>query len=287
MGRRKKTIKTFNNLNFLPFDKQQIMMELEQKSEDDTFVFMSNIYLDQNETFDKLSKLFDGYSYDVDVSPILFVFMGNFTKKKLGSNPNDMKLLSSLFDKLCDLLINKYANTLCQTSDFIFIPGPNDQLIGNLLPQPHLIRSLCKKFNHYSENGRIAVHFQSNPFRIRFGTQEIVVFRHDLLQKMRRNCVIVPELEESKDLTNHLCKTILDQSHLCPLPLQICPIYWNYSHSLLLYPSPHLIVLGDTNDDYMWKYNDSQVVCPGNFTTNGSFIAYTPFNKNVDFSKVQ
>jgi len=248
--RRKKTIKTFNNLNFLPFDKQQVMMELEQKSDDDTFVFMSNVYLDQNETFDKLKKLFDGYSFDVDVSPTLFIFMGNFTKKKLGSNPNDMKLFSSLFDKLCDLLVNKYGDTLCQSSDFVFIPGPNDINVGNLLPQPRLLRSLCKKFHEHSENGRISVHFQSNPFRIRFGTQEIVVFRHDLLQKMRRNCVIVPELEESKDMTNHLCKTILDQSHLCPLPLQICPIYWNYSHALQLYPAPHVIILGDA-DDYL------------------------------------
>eukprot|EP01083_Nonionella_stella_P059378 155352_1 len=99
-------------------------------------------------------------------------------------------------------------------------------------------------------------------FRIRFGTQEIVVFRQDLLAKMRRNCVVTPKLEDAVDLSNHLAKTILDQSHLCPLPLQICPLYWNYSHALNLYPSPDLIVLGDTHKDYIWKYEDSQIVCP-------------------------
>jgi len=283
---RKKTLKTFNNLNFLPFEKQQIMLELEHKSQDDTFIFMSNIYLDESDTFEKLSKLFDGYS-TLDIPPTLFIFMGNFTKKKLGSNAKDMKFLASLFDKLCDLLINKYASSLCKTSDFILIPGPNEQLIGNVLPQPQLLPSLCQKFNYYASTKQIAVHFQSNPFRIRFGTQEIVCFRHDLLRQMRRNCVIAPDIQMSKELSNHLVKTILDQSYLCPLPIEICPVYWNYAHSLYLYPSPHLIVLADTNDDYMWKYQDCNVVCPGNFSANGSFIAYTPYNKYVDFSKVQ
>lgn len=283
--RRRKTIKTFNNLHFLSMDKQQEMLALEQSSEEDTFVFMSNIYLDDNETFSKLIKLFDGYSA-VASPPTLFVMMGNFTKKKLGSK--DTKLLSSLMDKLCDLLINKYQDSLCKTSDFVLIPGPQDQLIGNVLPQPKLMGALCPKFLYHAEREDLHVNFQSNPFRIRFGTQEIVVFRQDLLQKMRRNCVMVPDLSASEDLSNHLCKTILDQAHLCPLPLQICPIYWNYSHALNLYPAPHLIVLGDSGDDqYQWKYEDSQVVCPGGFTTTGSFVVYSPWNKDIDFSLVR
>lgn len=282
---RRDTIKSFNNLHFLPFDKQKIMYELEKKSKDDTFVFLSNVYLDDDETFNKLIKLFDVYQ-NVPVPPTLFIFMGNFTKKKLGSSSKDMKYLGSLFDKLCNLLINKYAKTLCNASDFIFIPGPNDQLIGNLLPQPPLIPSLCKQFMYHSENGRMRIHFQSNPFRIRFGTQEIVCFRQDLLQKMRRNCVINPDFTQCKEPHQHLAKTILDQSHLCPLPIQICPTYWNYSHSLNLYPSPHLIVLGDTHETYKYLYRDCKITCPGNFSVSGDFLYYVPSDRHCDFSNI-
>jgi len=283
--RRKKCIKTFNNLHFLAMERHGAMLELEQSSHDDSFVFLSNVFLDDSETFAKLIKLFDGYSA-VQSPPTLFVVMGNFTKKKLGAK--DVRLLSQLMDTLCDLLVNKYKDTLCRTSDFVLIPGPQDQFIGNVLPQPKLIASLCSKFLAHAERGDLHINFQSNPFRIRFGTQEIVVFRQDLLQKMRRNCVMVPDLAASGDLTNHLAKTILDQAHLCPLPLQICPVYWNYSHALSLYPAPHLVVLGDSGDDqYQWEYEDSRVVCPGGFTTRGSFIVYSPWNKDVDFSMVQ
>eukprot|EP01083_Nonionella_stella_P019208 53374_1 len=277
---RKKTVKTFNNLNFLPFDKQQIMMELEQKSRDDMFVFLNDIYLDENETFNKLMAVFDGYAAQ-DVAPTLFIFLGNFTRKQC-----DLRTFAGLFDKFADLLVNKYGETLCKTSDFIFVCGPNDQPIGNVLPLPPLLKSLRKKFDFYQENDQIAVHFQSNPFRIRFGTQEIVCFKQNLLQKMKRNCVIVPDFTTDKELTDHLTKTILDQSNLNPLPLEISPIYWNYAHALNLYPAPHLIVLGDTNEEYKWKYEDSQVCCPGNFTDTGRFIAYTPCTKEVDYCQI-
>lgn len=282
---RRKTLSTFNNLSAVPLQRQQAVLQLEQTSEEDTFIFMSNVHLDDAATMAKLTAVFDGYA-NVDVPPTLFVLMGNFTARKLGSKPGDMKLLQSLFDSLCGLLLNRYRDTLCANCDFVFVPGPSDQLVGGVLPQPPLIYSLCRKFHEANERGDLHVHFQSNPFRIRFGTQEIVVFRQDLLQKMRRNCVVVPKVSESTDMTNHLCKTILDQAHLCPLPLQICPLYWNYSHALALYPSPHLVVLGDTAEGYKWKYEDSHVVCPGSFSTNDSWIVYRPCDKFVDFSRL-
>lgn len=38
-----------------------------------------------------------------------------------------------------------------------------------------------------------------------------------------------------------LVATIIHQSHLCPLPLSIQPIIWNYDHCLHLYPTPHTV----------------------------------------------
>ncbi|KAG5127001.1 hypothetical protein JHK82_027836 [Glycine max] len=40
-----------------------------------------------------------------------------------------------------------------------------------------------------------------------------------------------------------LVVTITHQSHLCPLPLTVQPITWNYDHCLYLYPTPHTVLL--------------------------------------------
>ena len=42
-------------------------------------------------------------------------------------------------------------------------------------------------------------------------------------------------------------KTVIDQSHLTPFPLQIAPTYWSYDHTLRLYPLPTAVVLCDTS----------------------------------------
>uniref|UniRef100_A0A0D3H169 DNA polymerase II subunit 2 n=1 Tax=Oryza barthii TaxID=65489 RepID=A0A0D3H169_9ORYZ len=90
--------------------------------------------------------------------------------------------------------------------------------------------------------------FVSNPCRVKFYTQEIVFFQQDLLYRMRRSCLIPPTTEETSDPFEHLVATIIHQSHLCPLPLTVQPIIWNYDHCLRLYPTPHTIVLGDKSE---------------------------------------
>lgn len=40
-----------------------------------------------------------------------------------------------------------------------------------------------------------------------------------------------------------LVATITHQSHLCPLPLSVQPIIWNYDHCLHLYPTPHTVLI--------------------------------------------
>ena len=39
-------------------------------------------------------------------------------------------------------------------------------------------------------------------------------------------------------LTRQLVQTILDQTHLSPLPLHVRPTMWEYDHCLRLYPMP-------------------------------------------------
>lgn len=79
-------------------------------------------------------------------------------------------------------------------------------------------------------------------------------------------------------LIQHSIKTILDQSHLCPVPLQTTPIYWQYDHALRLYPSPDILVLSEsTIKQYSEKYEDDvEVMNPGPFYVDYRFLVIKP-----------
>ncbi len=41
--------------------------------------------------------------------------------------------------------------------------------------------------------------------------------------------------------------TLLQQSHLAPVPLEAKPVLWQHDHALALYPLPHLLVLASAS----------------------------------------
>lgn len=43
----------------------------------------------------------------------------------------------------------------------------------------------------------------------------------------------------------HLALTLLQQSHLCPIPLTAQPVHWAFDQALQIYPLPHALVLAD------------------------------------------
>ena len=105
---------------------------------------------------------------------------------------------------------------------------------------------------------------------------------------MQRHVVVRPvKKADELDLTELLAYSILDQAHLCPLPLESRPIYWELDYTLRLSPLPHLLVLADKVDQYHYLYKDCNVVNPGSFSSDFSFIAYRPSTRNVEFSRVQ
>lgn len=103
------------------------------------------------------------------------------------------------------------------------------------------------------------ISFGSNPCRVRYFSQEIVIFREDMMGRMMRNAVRMGDsAAEGADLRKavswysgraaspkltspsslQLVQTILDQAHLAPLPLNVRPILWDFDHALRLYPMP-------------------------------------------------
>ena len=82
--------------------------------------------------------------------------------------------------------------------------------------------------------------------------------RHNLCACFLNLCI----LSCSKLMALSLLSDILDspypptsQAHLCPLPLQIAPIFWAFDHALALYPAPDGLVLADSVDQYRTSYN--------------------------------
>ena len=65
------------------------------------------------------------------------------------------------------------------------------------------------------------------------------------------------------DLSELVVRTVLDQSHLCPLPLAARPIYWEYNHALTLYPIPDVLLLADSHEQYLRSYFDCVASNPG------------------------
>ncbi|KAK3591288.1 hypothetical protein CHS0354_004337 [Potamilus streckersoni] len=249
------------------------LKQIEQENEDAMFIFLSDVYLDQIKVMEKLKVLFTGYS---EFPPTCFVFCGNFLSSPSGNN--HAKLLKDCFQGLADLIC-EFPN-LVQNSRFIFVPGPQDPGPSTILPRPAIPNSITEDIRRKVPLAA----FTSNPCRIQYCTQEIVVLREDIVTKMCRNCVRFPE---DGDIPTHFTKTLICQGHLTPLPLHVCPVYWSYDSGLRLYPLPDLIVCADKYDPFHSSAVDSIVLNPGSFPrTDFSFKVYLPASRQIEDSKI-
>uniref|UniRef100_A0A0E0AWE2 DNA polymerase epsilon subunit n=1 Tax=Oryza glumipatula TaxID=40148 RepID=A0A0E0AWE2_9ORYZ len=267
---------------------------LEKKAMNDMFVILSDVWLDSSEPFsrdvqmcylvektmEKLGVVLDGYD-SVEAVPSLFVLMDNFCSRPCNLAFNSFEELRLQFGKLGEMIAAR--SRLKEHSRFLFIPGPEDAGPSKALPRCTLPKYLTEELQKHIPNAI----FVSNPCRVKFYTQEIVFFQQDLIYRMRWSCLIPPTTEETSDPFEHLVATITHQSHLCPLPLTVQPIIWNYDHCLRLYPTPHTIVLGDKSEQKAFKYAGITCFNPGSFANDSSFAAYRPCTKEVELSALE
>lgn len=251
------------------------LKQLEEENEDAMFVFVSDLWLDQVEVMEKLHVMFSGYS---TAPPTCFIFCGNFSSAPYGKN--QMKSLKDSFKNLADVIC-EYPN-IHKSSRFVFVPGPEDPGPGFILPRPPIAEHITEEFRQ-----RVPFSiFTTNPCRIQYCTQEIVVFREDLVNKMCRNCVRFPS--SSLDIPSHFVKTILSQGHLTPLPLFVSPVYWAYDYALRLYPLPDVVVIADKYDPFSITNTECLTINPGSFPRSGfAFKVYYPSSKTAEDSKLQ
>ncbi|XP_050652866.1 DNA polymerase epsilon subunit 2 isoform X4 [Macaca thibetana thibetana] len=251
------------------------LKQLQEENKDAMFVFLSDVWLDQVEVLEKLRIMFAGYS---PAPPTCFILCGNFSSAPYGKN--QVQALKDSLKTLADIIC-EYPD-IHQSSRFVFVPGPEDPGFGSILPRPPLAESIT---NEFRQRVPFSV-FTTNPCRIQYCTQEIIVFREDLVNKMCRNCVRFPS--SNLAIPNHFVKTILSQGHLTPLPLYVCPVYWAYDYALRVYPVPDLLVIADKYDPFTITNTECLCINPGSFPRSGfSFKVFYPSNKTVEDSKLQ
>lgn len=215
----------------------------------DSFLLVSDVWLDDPKVWERLRFVVSGAA---SAPPFAIVFMGNFVSP---SHATSISTYTEGFEKLADLL--GAAPELLRRTRLVFVPGPTDLTPSrDVLPSPALVKPVREAFEKRlkravaSAKGGSApgdlhawpsVHFTSNPTRIRYCTKQLVFFREDVTNKLRRHCFLRPSTTETGSLSDHLVRTLCDQSHLCPLPVTVKPIYWNYDHAMRLYPLPDFV----------------------------------------------
>lgn len=260
------------------------IQQAEQDAEADRMVVLSDVWLDKPDILDSLHTIFAGFD-GLDTVPSTFVLMGNFQSQPATTGNTDYSTIKENFKALARI-ISQYQR-LQEESKFIFVPGPGDPGPSDVLPRPALPAYFTSELRQLLPT---AV-FASNPCRVRLYTQEVVLFRSDLQNHMRRLCLIPPTsssgqpVSSAEALFEHLCMTVLQQSHLCPVPLENQSVYWQYDHALHLYPAPDLVVLADSAASAHFTFKDTACVNPGSLV-KGTFTAYNIYEREVELSEV-
>uniref|UniRef100_A0A182PSQ3 DNA polymerase epsilon subunit n=1 Tax=Anopheles epiroticus TaxID=199890 RepID=A0A182PSQ3_9DIPT len=244
--------------------------ELEKANVEHSLVFLSDCWLDNPVVIDKLEQLFRGYD---DFPPVAIILMGPFAKKN-----ENVYSLKTHFAKLGEILSN--CEKLKSQTDLVIVPSIDDPAAANILPRPPipdvLTGELKKRFHRTI--------LTTNPCRLQYCTQQIVVCRADLVTKLCRNTIHFPKeglLEE------HFARSIINQHTLAPLTPIAFPTHWNYDAVLSLYPLPDLIVIGDPCQGFHITEQECTVMNVGSFPKSKfAFKVYYPSSKAVEDSQI-
>ncbi|KAM0868739.1 hypothetical protein ACQ4PT_041129 [Festuca glaucescens] len=142
----------------IPTEETLRLSSLENKAVNDMFVILSDVWLDNPETMEKLGVVLDGYE-SVEVVPSLFVLMGNFCSQPCNLAFNSFEELRLQFGKLGEMIAAR--TRLKEHSRFLFIPGPDDAGPSKALPRCALPKYLIEELQKHIPNAI----FVSNPCR--------------------------------------------------------------------------------------------------------------------------
>lgn len=277
---------------------------------DTSIAVLSNVYLDlpdnlPNGTWEKLTELFGAYDGMGAAAPSLIVLMGDFVSPGARRRHAASSLLAVLREGFSRFgkLFAKHKH-LVRHATVLVVPGPCDPTPSRLtLPRMPFIASVqaaCMRplATIAGADDTPPVIFTTSPARVRFGDRELVFHRHNVCEQMLSCSLakVVSDGPKPSNLLRHTAATLLQQSHLSPVPLSVQPVHWSYDHALYLWPSPHLLVLGDQTIDGGRQGVASigagggdgraHVVANAGCFQGGEFLLYRPVEGAVELCEV-
>ena len=201
-------------------------------------VFLGEVQLDRARTLEALGRVLSRYEGQLPESPPLaIVITGHFVQNSVMSNQNgDCVDYKESFNALASILSD--MPRLLRSTTFIFVPSDYDAWVSafsagasTILPRrpvPEMFTSRIKRafsavadqttdvagINRHREGGRYHHRTQdedfqgkaiwtTNPSRISlFGpSQEIVLFRDNMIERLRRNAVHFPSVSSDQDMS--------------------------------------------------------------------------------------
>lgn len=301
-----------------------------------------NCFLDDFKIMTGLKKLFakledqlteqQDRPHNEQEKQLAIIMTGSFVSRPLTATNGSLSLISSSenyknnFDNFAELL-SKYP-LVVNSCKFVLIPGSNDpwqstHSLGrsslNPLPQNPVPKVFVTRLERLLPKGNLILGW--NPMRINYISQEIVLFRDDLMNKLKRNDIVFDhdlELERETlrkensgkqlDIENiktddvhlsakvkqarQLVKTLLDQGHLQPFLKDFRVVNPNYQHVMRIEPLPTSIALFDSRFEcFEVTYNGCKVANLGNLVSNNNsrkfnYAEYTPSNKKYAFKEL-
>ncbi|OLL25076.1 DNA polymerase epsilon subunit B [Neolecta irregularis DAH-3] len=265
--RRQLSKEIYGHIDFLGLqhgerETEKYLRRAEHHFENAKIVVASDVKLDDAKTMNALKNMFEHYNGTTIECPLAFILCGNFMSNLFHTNGFSAQY-KERWNALATL-IDSFPH-LARGCKWVFIPGPNDPWTSSLyLPRKEIpsvfinrVRRVCKDCV-----------FASNPCRISYFTQDIVIFRDDVLSRLRRNSMVfkpaVKEQEQGDDsyrpppdqddipddvkaARNVLVRTILDQGHLSPFHVSIKPVLWDFDYTLRLFPLPTALIVADAD----------------------------------------
>lgn len=247
------------------------------------FFCFSDLWLDHPETLSGLKRIFEACIENAFI-PKIFILCGNFSSKGIAqTDGREILRYQENFEALADLIVS--YPIIARTAHFVFVPGPLDltESPSSLYPRKAIFLPAASRLKTRVPN----LHLATNPCRILFCGQEIVIFRDDLMARVMRNCVLQRKAASGDILRKYLVQTIVDQCHLAPFTLEIQPTYWDFDHALRLYPMPSTVVLADRYERYELTYEGCHVFNPGSFLGSAcGFSTYYPATGRSEPSEI-
>lgn len=279
--------------------------QMEAQAKNARFVVISEVWLDQPQILERLKFLFEGFNAQGSL-PELFIMIGPFSSNPPKDGPRAWSHYQDLFDGFAEFIERIKNVRQCR---FVFVPAGNDPgFVDSLLPRPAIPEPIFDAW----KRAKLDFVATSNPCRIIYFSQEILVFRNEITQQMRAKSLNTSlnslveknerqqeqerDQEETQDIQtkSHVMsdhkralRTCLNQSTLSPFNLSNQTVLWDSDHSLSLYPIPDALIIAERQNSFEFSYEDCKCANPGSFpSAEGSFLLYNPAQKRFDLCEL-